>query len=116
MGLRGVNRGRNLETPREPVCSSTSLFYPQCPDIVQFQFLDITPAQMRARVRLEFDRNSTETSLPVINRLIFKGEKDMEEMMNQWQQKTHVMRFFENDWRGQDEAPKSFLEKFYEGR
>ncbi|KAI9032044.1 NADH dehydrogenase 1 alpha subcomplex [Hyaloraphidium curvatum] len=88
------------------------------PDIVQFQFLDITPAQLRARVRLEFERNAGATDLGAANRLIFRGEKDLEEMMNQWMQKTHVMRFFENDFRAKDEqaAAKPFLQKFYEGR
>lgn len=73
---------------------------------------------MRARVRLEFERNAQETNLGLVNRMIFRGEKDLEEMMNQWQQKTHVMRYFETDWQAKanEEASKTFLQKFYEGR
>ncbi|KAJ3337373.1 hypothetical protein HDU93_001174 [Gonapodya sp. JEL0774] len=88
------------------------------PDIIDFHWLDMPASQFRQRIRLEFERNRHLRDVGQINRAIFKSQKDLEEMLNHWQQKSHVMRIFEADTQAMEEKMnrKTFLQKFYEGK
>ncbi|KAJ3254299.1 NADH dehydrogenase 1 alpha subcomplex subunit 6 ndufa6 [Boothiomyces macroporosus] len=84
------------------------------PAIVDIYQLDITSAAIRRRVRQEFETNRYVRDSQVIDILLFKGRVELEETLNHWKQKTHVMRFFPNDEYAQPK-PVDFLNKFYDG-
>jgi NADH dehydrogenase (ubiquinone) 1 alpha subcomplex subunit 6 len=97
--------------------NSNTLTFTKIPTIIDFHWLDVTEDQFRHRVRTEFEQKRNVDSLPVLHRQLFQGQKDLEEMLNHWQQKTHIMRYFEADWKDRYnvERQKTFLQKFYEG-
>ncbi|KAJ3324109.1 hypothetical protein HDV06_000650 [Boothiomyces sp. JEL0866] len=84
------------------------------PAIVDIYQLDIPSSAIRRRVRQEFETNRYVRDSQVIDVLLFKGRVELEETLNHWKQKTHVMRFFPNDEYAQPK-PVDFLNKFYDG-
>ena len=83
--------------------------------MVELYSLDVSSRQIRNRVRQEFEKNRYISDIKIIDRLLFKGRQELEETMNQWKQKTHVMRYFKEDTYAPPK-PQTFLEKFYTGR
>ncbi len=77
--------------------------------------IDLTSREIRRRVRKEFEKNRYVTDINIIDRLVFKGRTEFEETVNQWKQKTHIMRYFNEDEYA-PRKPVTFLEKFYSGR
>ncbi|KAJ3416584.1 NADH dehydrogenase 1 alpha subcomplex subunit 6 ndufa6 [Chytridiales sp. JEL 0842] len=85
-----------------------------CPTIVEQHQLDLTTPVLRRRLRQEFERFRNVTDLPTIDVLLLKGRQEYEETVNMWKQKTHVMRYFEED-EYKDPTPRDFLGRFYAG-
>ncbi|TPX33966.1 hypothetical protein SeMB42_g07394 [Synchytrium endobioticum] len=83
------------------------------PDIVEFYALDIPSAMIRSRIRAEFKKNRFIRHPATIDVLLFKGRTELEETMNMWKQKTHVLRFFDGLEKNPDPKPRGFLESFY---
>jgi NADH dehydrogenase (ubiquinone) 1 alpha subcomplex subunit 6 len=83
--------------------------------MVDLYALEVSSRQIRSRVRQEFEKHRYVSDTKVIDRLLFKGRQEYEETMNQWKQKTHVMRYFNEDPYA-PRKPETFLEKFYAGR
>jgi NADH dehydrogenase (ubiquinone) 1 alpha subcomplex subunit 6 len=74
-------------------------------------------AAIRTRIRQEFERNRYAKQLPVVDVLLFKSHAEYQETMNFWKQTTHVMSYFkEENFRGANRLPSSFMTGFLEGR
>ncbi|KAJ3395611.1 hypothetical protein HDU92_005433 [Lobulomyces angularis] len=106
---------KSLLHAKERVIQSFRDWLNAAPAIVENYNLDISTPQVRQRIREEFEKYRYVNDIRVIDRLLFKSRTEYEETINMWKQKTHVMRYFNDN---SYEVPKSnnFLDNFYEGR
>ncbi|TPX34833.1 hypothetical protein SmJEL517_g02576 [Synchytrium microbalum] len=100
-----VARRRALELYREWIRA--------VPDVVEFYQLDLPQPVIRNRIRAEFEKHRFVRDPSTIDILLFKGRTELEETMNMWKQKTHVLRFFDGTEKNSDRKPVGYLEKFY---
>ncbi|KAL3896656.1 MAG: hypothetical protein SGCHY_003931 [Lobulomycetales sp.] len=108
---------KNLADSRQRVIKAFKDWINAAPSIVENYDLDLTTPAVRARIRQEFEKHRNVQDVNVIDRLIFKSRTEYEETINMWKQKTHVMRYFEDDVKLlQSVKPVSFLDKFLAGR
>ncbi|KAL0576235.1 ndufa6 NADH-ubiquinone oxidoreductase subunit [Marasmius crinis-equi] len=86
---------------------------PKAPEIVSIYSLNMSPAFVRHQIRKKFERNRDVTDLRAIEVLIHKSRLEYQETINIWKMPDHVTGLLLNE---KARPPKTFLQKFYEGR
>ncbi|GLB44205.1 putative complex I LYR family protein [Lyophyllum shimeji] len=88
-------------------------WYRAAPEIVDLYALNVSPARVRHAVRERFEKNRYVTDKRAIDVLLLKGRQEYQETMNCWKQVDHIMGIL---LPSQSRPPRTFLQKFYEGR
>jgi NADH dehydrogenase (ubiquinone) 1 alpha subcomplex subunit 6 len=87
------------------------------PEIQSMYTMPMPIANIRTRIREEFERHRFVSKLSVVDVLLFKSHAEYQETMNYWKQTTQLMGYFkEENFRSAARLPSSFMHGFLEGR
>lgn len=100
------------EEARKRVKNLYKAWYRQIPYIVMDYDMPKNIQQCRAKLREEFDRHKNVTDIRVIDMLVIKGQMELQEIVNLWKQKGHVMTYWKDT---HEPKPTDFLSKFVSG-
>ena len=85
----------------------------QAPEIVSIYTLNVSVPYFRQRIRARFEENRHVTDIRLIDQLALRDRQEYQETMNFWKQPDHVMGIL---LQPKGRPPRTFLQKFYEGR
>ncbi|KAI9217828.1 hypothetical protein BC828DRAFT_390181 [Blastocladiella britannica] len=100
---------------RRRALSLYRLWLRKADEIIALYYLDVPSQAIRQRVRQEFEKTRHVSDLGTLDVMLWKGQVDLQETLNLWKQKTHLMRFFEQAEFG-DAKKAPFMDKFLAGR
>ncbi|PCH43078.1 hypothetical protein WOLCODRAFT_153138 [Wolfiporia cocos MD-104 SS10] len=110
---RAAQISASPEQARQRVFQLYRDWYRAAPEIISLYALPVSVPFFRHAIRRKFEENRYVTDQRVIDVLLLKGRQEYQETMNQWKMYDHVMGILLESRKGR---PRSFLEKFYEGR
>jgi len=73
-------------------------------------------AEIRTKMRQEFERHRYVKQLQVVDMLLFQSHAEFQETLNYWKQLSHVMKYFRAEEDPSAKLPKNFISGFLEGR
>jgi NADH dehydrogenase (ubiquinone) 1 alpha subcomplex subunit 6 len=71
-------------------------------------------AELRTKMRQEFERHRYVSQLPVVDVLLFQSDAEFQETLNYWKQLSHVMKYFRAEEDPSARLPRTFVEGFLE--
>ncbi|KAF5278370.1 hypothetical protein FQA39_LY05859 [Lamprigera yunnana] len=87
-------------------------WYKEVPYIVRQFDIAKSEEQCRVLLRQEFVKHENVTDIRIIDMLIVKGQMELQECVENWKQKGHVMDLFKEHI---EKKPTDFLSKFIAG-
>lgn len=84
----------------------------QIPYIVHDNTLPVSEERMKEKLRELFMKNKDITDIRVIDMLVIKGQMDLNDTVNKFQQPHHMMAWFKQT---EVPKPKDFISKFLSG-
>ncbi|CAG8983434.1 hypothetical protein HYALB_00000603 [Hymenoscyphus albidus] len=86
------------------------------PEIQTMYSLSIPVAQLRTKMRQEFERHRYVNRTDLIDVLLFKSHSEFQETLNYWKQLPHILKYFRADEDPAARLPQNFISGFLEGR
>jgi len=86
------------------------------PEICSTYLLDIPISAVRSKIRQEFERHRYVKQLPVVDVLLLQSQKEYQETMNYWKQKSHLLKYFRAEEDPSAKVHADFMQNFLEGR
>ncbi|XP_033117808.1 NADH dehydrogenase [ubiquinone] 1 alpha subcomplex subunit 6-like [Anneissia japonica] len=105
---------RNPEEARRRVFQLYKAWWREIPHAIQQYYLDISVKQGRDKVRELFMKNAHIRDTRTIDLLVIKGKMELEETIQVWKQRSHIMDYFNED--PNNKMNSDFLTKFYDGK
>ncbi|KAK6843767.1 nadh-ubiquinone oxidoreductase kda subunit [Apiospora arundinis] len=107
----------NWDVAKRRVLAAYREWIRAAPEIQTMYSVPFPVSVIRTRMREEFERHRFVNKIPVVDVLLMQNNAEYQETMNFWKQTTHVMSYFpEENFRGHERLPKSFMQGFLEGR
>ncbi|KAK7908563.1 hypothetical protein PG985_015866 [Apiospora marii] len=107
----------NWDVAKRRVLAAYREWVRAAPEIQTMYSIPFPVSVIRTRMREEFERHRFVNKLPVVDVLLMQNNAEYQETMNFWKQTTHVMSYFpEENFRGHERLPKTFMQGFLEGR
>jgi len=78
--------------------------------------LSIPVAQLRTKMRSEFERHRYVNQIGVVDMLLFQSHAEFQETLNYWKQLPHILKYFRAEEDPNARRPKDFMAGFLEGR
>ncbi|KAJ7701510.1 NdufA6 NADH-ubiquinone oxidoreductase 14.8 kDa subunit [Mycena rosella] len=88
-------------------------WYRAAPEVVDAYALDVSPTELRHAIRMRFEAHRAVSDVRVIDVLLLKSRQEFQETLNMWKQPDHIYGLL---LKPQGRPPRTFLQKFYEGR
>jgi NADH dehydrogenase (ubiquinone) 1 alpha subcomplex subunit 6 len=76
--------------------------------------LNMPVAQIRAKMREEFEKHRYVNNLQAVDVLITQSHMEFQETLNFWKQLSHVMKYFRKEEDPTARLPKNFMQGFLE--
>ncbi|XP_071965554.1 NADH dehydrogenase [ubiquinone] 1 alpha subcomplex subunit 6-like [Antedon mediterranea] len=105
---------KNPQESRRRVIQLYKAWWREVPHAIQQYYLDITIKQGRDKVREMFMKNAHIRDTRTVDLLVIKGKIDLDETIQVWKQRPHIMNYFDKDPNNMMDS--DFLTKFYEGK
>ncbi|KAK8090284.1 nadh-ubiquinone oxidoreductase kda subunit [Apiospora hydei] len=107
----------NWDVAKRRVLAAYREWIRAAPEIQTMYSVPFPVSVIRTRMREEFERHRFVNKIPVVDVLLMQNNAEYQETMNFWKQTTHVMSYFpEENFRGHERLPKTFMQGFLEGR
>eukprot|EP00088_Acartia_fossae_P014740 TRINITY_DN1793_c0_g1_i4.p1 TRINITY_DN1793_c0_g1~~TRINITY_DN1793_c0_g1_i4.p1 ORF type:complete len:127 (-),score=30.70 TRINITY_DN1793_c0_g1_i4:151-531(-) len=104
------------EDARVRVLSLYKAWYRHIPYMCKDFDVQVNVDQCRDQLRRNFKKNAHLKDIRVIDMLVVKGQSDLKEVVEHWQQVPHIMeKWFQKDKPTETEKPKDFISKFLNG-
>ena len=71
-------------------------------------------AELRTKMRQEFERHRFVQQLPVVDMLLFQSDAEFQETLNYWKTLPHVMKYFRAEEDPAAKLPANFMQGFLE--
>ncbi|TVY84905.1 NADH-ubiquinone oxidoreductase 14.8 kDa subunit [Lachnellula suecica] len=84
------------------------------PEIQTMYSLNIPVAQLRTKMRQEFERHRYVKQIGVVDMLLFQSHAEFQETLNYWKQLPHILKYFRAEEEPNARLPQNFMHGFLE--
>ncbi|KAL0119209.1 hypothetical protein PUN28_009652 [Cardiocondyla obscurior] len=103
----------NQEDARRKVLTLYKTWIRQIPLLLQTYDIPKNKVDCKQKIREEFKRHAHVSDLRIIDKLIIRGQMELQEVANSWKTKGAVMYYWKETW---EKKPTDFMSKFLKGQ
>lgn len=103
----------NREDARRRVLTLYKAWIRQVPISLLSYDIPKSEADCKQKIREEFKRNAHVSDIRIIDKLIIRGQMELQEVANVWKTKGGLMHYWKESW---EKKPTDFMSKFLSGQ